>query len=247
MSIPMLNTRPASLPGSLARSVASSFSTSFSTSAAAALAAALLAVGCATPQAYDYSAFRAHRPASILVLPPLNSSPDVNASYSLLAQVTRPLAESGYYVFPVALVDESFRNNGLDNPAEIHQVGLHKLREIFAADAVLYLDIKQYGTTYAVLASESRVTAEARLVDLASGLELWAGKATASSAEGRNSSGGLVGLLVQAVVSQIIESATNQSHPVAGITSQRLLSADMPNGLLPGPRSPKYQQDAARP
>ena len=34
---------------------------------------------------------------------------------------------------------------------------------------------------------------------------------------------------------------TDKGHEIAGITSVRLLSADMPNGILPGPRSPKYQ------
>lgn len=210
---------------------------------AAAATAAVLATGCATPVAYDYSAFKQSRPASILVLPPLNSSPDVAATYSLLSQVTLPLAESGYYVLPVSLVDETFRQNGLHNAAEMHEVGLDKLREIFGADAVLYIDIKQYGTSYAVLVSESRVSAAARLVDLRSGQLLWQGEATASSAEERSSNGGLVGLLVQAIVSQIVESVTNRSHPIAGITSERLLSAGRPNGILYGPRSPNYLKD----
>jgi hypothetical protein len=210
---------------------------------AAAAAAALLATGCATPTPYDYSAFKQSRPTSILVLPPLNSSPDVAATYSMLAQVTQPLAESGYYVLPVSLVDETFRQNGLHNPGEMHEVGVQKLHEIFGADAALYIDIKQYGTSYAVLSSESRVTAEAKLIDLRNEQLLWQGQATASSAEGRSSSGGLVGLLVQAVVAQIVESVTNQSHPIAGITSTRLLAAGRPNGILYGPRSPNYQKD----
>lgn len=206
--------------------------------------AAILATGCATQPAFDYTAFRQSRPASILVLPPLNSSPDVAATYSLLSQVTLPLAESGYYVFPVTVVDETFKQNGLTNPGEMHGVALKRLHEIFGADAALYIDVTQYGTSYQVIASESRVTAQAKLIDLRSEQVLWSGSATASSAEGRNnSSGGLVGLLVQAVVSQIIESSTNQSHPIAGITSYRLLSAGRPNGMLYGPRSPKYQGD----
>lgn len=214
-----------------------------------ALLAAALTTGCATTKSpYDYTQFKQSRPASILVLPPLNGSPDINASYSMLSQVTLPLAESGYYVFPVSLVDETFHQNGLHNPAEMHDVKLQKLREIFGADAALYITVKQYGTSYTVISSESRVTAEARLIDLRSEQVLWNGTATASSAEGRNSSGGLVGLLVQAVVSQIIESSTNRSHPIAGITSYRLLGAGMPNGMLYGPRSPKYQTDGnARP
>ena len=99
-----------------------------------------------------------------------------------------------------------------------------------------------------MISSESRVTAEARLIDLRSEQVLWNGTATASSAEGRDSSGGLVGMLLQAIVSQILESSLNHSHRIAGITSYRLLSAEMPNGMLYGPRSPKYQTDGnARP
>ncbi|MFT3760460.1 DUF799 domain-containing protein [Thauera sp.] len=206
---------------------------------------ALFASGCATQQAsYDYSAFRQSRPASILVLPPLNGSLEIEATYSMLSQVTMPLAESGYYVFPVSLVDETFQQNGLHNPGEMHGVPLAKLREIFGADAALYINIEQYGTSYAVLASESRVTARARLIDLRSEQTLWQGSATASSAEGRNSGGGLVGMLITAVVNQIVESSTNRSHPIAGIASHRLLQAGPPNGILYGPRSPRYELEA---
>jgi len=138
----------------------------------------LLLSGCATQAKYDYSAFRESRPASILVLPPLNGSPDVNATYSMLAQATLPLAESGYYVLPVTLVDETFKQNGMTTPADIHQLPVTKLREIFGADAALYINVKQYGTTYAIVMSETRVTAEGRLVDLRNGRVLWATKAT---------------------------------------------------------------------
>ena len=206
-------------------------------------AAALLAGACATPQPYDYTAFKEARPKSLLVLPPLNNSPDVNASYSFLSHVTLPLAESGYYVLPVTLVDEMFRENGVTDPGQMHEVPAAKLKEIFGADAVLYIKIGQYGTSYSVISSESRVSAEASLVDLASGGVLWQGSATASSAEGRSSSGGLVGMLVQAIVSQIVETISDRSHPVAGVTSMRLLSAGRPGGLLFGPRSPRFGTD----
>jgi hypothetical protein len=56
---------------------------------------AVLATGCATQKPYDYAAFKESKPKSILVLPPLNSSPDVAATYGMLSQVTYPLAETG--------------------------------------------------------------------------------------------------------------------------------------------------------
>jgi hypothetical protein len=212
-----------------------------------AVLAALLTAGCATsPPGYDYTQFRQSRPASILVLPPVNHSASVEASPSLYSWVTQPLAESGYYVLPVALVDETFRQNGLTNPAEISEVSPAKLREIFSADAAFYLQIKQYGTVYQVLQSASVVTAEARLVDLRNGALLWKGEASASSAENRGSNqAGLIGLLVEAIVHQIVESTTDASHQVARVTAARLLSAHAPAGMLYGPRSPKYQQDGS--
>ena len=47
----------------------------------------LLLVGCATQSqtAYDYTQFKEENPLSILVLPPLNDSLDVNAGYSFLS------------------------------------------------------------------------------------------------------------------------------------------------------------------
>ena len=207
------------------------------------LTVALLLGGCATRQPYDYSTFKEARPTSILVLPPLNSSPDIKATYSMLSQTTAPLAESGYYVFPVTLVDETFKQNGLTTPVDIHSISISKLREIFGADAALYINVKQYGTSYIIISSETRVTAEAKLVDLRSGKTLWAGAATASSAEGDSNNGGLIGMLVKAAIRQIIETVSSQGHVIAAKTSARLLTAGQPNGILYGPRSPKYLKE----
>ncbi len=107
--------------------------------------------GCAPTKSVDYSAFKQAKPRSILVLPPLNESPDVKATYSMLSQVTFPLAEAGYYVVPVALADETFRQNGLTSAGDVHQVSPAKLREIYGADAALYVTVSDYGTRYMVI------------------------------------------------------------------------------------------------
>ena len=68
---------------------------------------AMLLGGCASQKpGYDYTAFRQARPRSILVVMPTNDSPDIKGATSVLARATVPLAEKGYYVFPVAVVDE---------------------------------------------------------------------------------------------------------------------------------------------
>jgi len=213
---------------------------------AAAVCLIILMTACATHPItpFDYSAYKQSRPRSVVILPPLNESPDVNATYSMLSQMTQPLAEAGYYVFPVALVDETFRQNGLSVANDIHAVAPGKLREIFGADAALYVTVTQYGATYTVLNSVAVVTAKAKLVDLKTGITLWQGTASANNNEGGNSGGGgLIGALVAAAVKQVINSTTDASHPVAGLTSQRLLSAGHVNGVLYGPYSDKFGSD----
>ncbi len=204
------------------------------------LLAALLLTACAAPKpGYDYTAFRASKPQSILVLPPLNKSPDVLASYSVMSTVTAPLAEKGYYVFPVAVVDQTFKENGLPSPDDMHQTPLPKLREIFGADAVLYITVEQYGTKFMVVDSTTVVSATGKLVDVRTGTELWSGRASASDAENRqNSGGGLAGMLITAIVRQVIGSVSDAGHAVSAVTNVRLAS-----GLLPGPRSPRYVKD----
>jgi hypothetical protein len=212
--------------------------------AGAALLLAALASGCATQQKpYDYAEFKQARPASILVLPPLNSSPEVIAPYGMLSQVTYPLAESGYYVIPVSLAAETFKQNGLSSPADIHELPPQKLRQIFGADSALYINVKDYGTSYKVVSSATVVSADAKLLDLRSGKVLWEGSASASSAEGQQNQNGLIGMLVSAVVNQIIGTVSDASFNMAGLASQRLLMAGHKNGMLYGPRSPQYEKD----
>ena len=215
------------------------------------LCAAIVALaslgGCATKAPpYDYAAFMKAKPATLLVLPPVNESPEVNATSGVWSHATLPLAEAGYYVLPVTLVDETFRQNGVATANDAQDIPAGKLREFFGADAAVYMKIKKYGTSYAVLASETRVEVEARIVDLRSGELLWQGRAVATSAEEQQQSqGGLIGLLVTAIVKQIVGTATDASYRYAGIANQRLLGAPRYNGVLPGPRSPNYGKPPA--
>ncbi len=206
------------------------------------LATTLVFTGCATKQAdVDYSAFRQYPPKSILVLPPLNNTSDLRATYSVMSSTTWPLAEAGYYVFPVALVDQTFKENGLQNPGEMHQTSPKKLNEIFGADAALYITITNYGASSALLGGDVVVTAQASLIDTRTGTTLWEGKASASDAEGKQNQNGLVGLLIQGIINQVANSVSDPGYRIGRITNQRLLNAG-PRGLLPGPRSPKFEQ-----
>ncbi|MGQ5524276.1 DUF799 domain-containing protein [Chitinimonas sp. PSY-7] len=211
----------------------------------AALLLAVLATGCATPTlSHDYTAFKQSRPKSILVLPPINNTPEIKATDSMLSQMTHPLAESGYYVVPVAVASEAFRENGLNTADDIQAVSAKKLREIFGADAALYVKITEYGSSYKIVRSEVAVAAEGKLVDLRNGQVLWSGSARSSSAErSTDSGGGLTSVLIGALIDQVANTLSDNGHTYAGITSERLLSAGKSGQILYGPRSPKYGTD----
>ena len=213
-----------------------------SISKTAVLLAVVFVLGCAAPPKPDQSAFRNSKPASILVLPPVNQSTDIRGSLSLLSTVTHPLSEAGYYVFPVAMVEATFKENGLPLPDQMHEAPLSKLQSIFGADAVLYLTLEKYGSTYVVIDSQTVVTAQARLVDARTGTLLWQGRASASDAEGRDNSNGLVGLLLTSVIHQLASNIGNPGYGLSKLTSARLLTPQ-PGGMLYGPRSPNHGKD----
>jgi hypothetical protein len=201
-----------------------------------AVALAALVAACQTaPPARDYSAFQRAAPRSILVVPPLNKSTNLDATYGFLSTATEPLAEHGYYVFPVAVVDAMFRENGLPTADEIHAVGLPKLREIFGADAVLYPVIENYGTKYVVISSTTVVNVTARLVDARSGELLWEGRAELQQGSG-NGGQGLIGALVSAAMSQVLNSSRDAAHPMARLVNIQLIDR-AGQGLPYGPYS----------
>lgn len=190
--------------------------------------------GCVS-KPYDYTNFRAHPPRSLLVLTPLNESTDVRGTYGYLSSVSRPLAEMGYYVYPVAVVDEFMKENGLPTAGEMQQIPLQKIHDVFGADAVLYLTVLGYGSKYQVITSTTTVSAKGKLVDVATGTTLWEGFAVAQES---SSSGNLIGDLIVAAVDQAINSSTDQAHNLGAQVNQEMFTTK-DQGLLYGPYFPK--------
>lgn len=192
-----------------------------------------LLTGCAAQKPYDYTALKAAKPRSILVMPPINNSVEVNAPYTFLSTISAPLAEKGYYVFPVAVIDQFLRENGLPTPAEMNQVPLDKIRKIIGPDAVLYVTIDDWGQKYQVISSSAVVSSKWRLVDARTGTVLWRGVAHAvkSSDDG---GAGLLGALVSAVVTQIMSNVSDQTFPLSS-QANYMTVYNQANGLLPGP------------
>jgi hypothetical protein len=197
-----------------------------------------LIVGCANVETkpYDYAAFRASNPRSIVVIPPLNNSIEADAPYKYLSTITKPLAEKGYYVFPVAVIDQFLKQNGLPTPAEMNTVKLDKIDQFIGADAALYITIEDWGQKYQVMNSAAVVKASLRLVDVKTGNLIWDGKAQAVHAPD-NSNAGLAGMLIGALVNQVIGSVVDHTPELA--SQANTLVVNSKQGLLNGPYLPE--------
>ncbi|MFZ9596041.1 MAG: DUF799 domain-containing protein [Bdellovibrionia bacterium] len=197
--------------------------------------------GCATVQPVDYSLYRQQRPKTILVLPPLNRSNDVRATYSYLSTVTHPIAEKGYYVFPVAVIDQMMKENGLPTPGEMHQASLAKINEIIHPDAVLYITIDEYGSTYQVVSQSIQVGVSARLVSARDGAVLWEGRSHVLVVPDQGGQAGLLGLLISSALHQVLHSSSDSAHDVCRAANHQLFELEG-RGLLPGPYLPDFAQ-----
>lgn len=197
--------------------------------------------GCETTMPTDYRAFAKHMPRSIVVLPPINESAEAAASDAFLSTVTRLLAEDGYYVFPVALVDQHMKSNGVTIPGEMHGISPNKFKEIYGADAVLYIHIKEWTTTYVVIDSTTKVTMSYRLTDTETGEDIWHQNATYaySSSQGQSN---IIGMAIAATVHAIASAGNGMEKDVA-VYANNVAFNDVNTGLLKGRRHPNYEQN----
>lgn len=147
---------------------------------------------------YYPEVYRSH-PKTILILPARNTTTAVDAADYFRYTVTQSFAEKGYYIFPVHLVDSFFKSENISEAEIIRNIPISKLKEIFNADAVLYVDINAWDTGYTVFSSSVDVGLSFSLVDTKTGLEIWQSNAYAYSYQGLDGSNGLIGLLASAI------------------------------------------------
>ena len=174
------------------------------------------------------------KPTSILVMPPTNQSIQVSAALVYLSTITKPLAEKGYYVFPVSVVTALFRAEGLNTSNEMSQVPLERLNKVFAADAVLYSTISDWGQKYQLLNSVTRVDLQLTLVQASTGAVLWQGRNRLESSSNNQQSSSITSMLVGALVNQVAGSIVDQTPRLSRQAITNMLNHPT-KGLLAGP------------
>lgn len=202
--------------------------------------------GCATQmqKKSDYSALRTEAPRSILVVPVINRSVEVNAPDYFLSTISRPLAERGYYVFPVHLVKRMMEDDGLGDANMVHGGEPQRLGKMFGSDSVMYVTIERWDAQYVVFSTAVTVELKYVLKSTVSGQTLWKNsQKLVYQPQNNNSGGGIAGLIAQAVVAAIAK-ATPNYVPLAQ-QANRLAIYTKGIGLPAGPYIDLYQKDQA--
>ncbi len=201
--------------------------------------------GCVTQpqQKKDYSQLRTENPRSILVVPVVNKSVDVNAPEYFLSTISKPLAERGYYVFPVHLVKSLMEDDGLSDADLVHGGDTVRLGKVFGTDAVMYISIDRWDARYVVLSTTVTVEMSYVLKSAVSGQTLWTNKQKMVYQPQNNQGGGLAGLVAAAVVAAIQKAAPNYI-PLAQ-QANSLAVGTKGAGLPSGPYHELHLKDAA--
>lgn len=199
-------------------------------------AMALGVAGCTStkPVYYDYTRFREEDPRSILVVPVVNKSVDVDAPNYFLATISYPLAGKGYYVFPINLVKRVMEDNGLADAGMVHQAEPQQLAKLFGADSVLYITIEEWSAKYAITTTKVTVTFSYILKSGLTGEELWSAKMTEIYQPQNSDTGNLLANLIVAAVNAAITKAKPNYMPLAQQANQRACSQAY-YGLPAGP------------
>lgn len=199
---------------------------------ACALASAML-MGCVTPVKKDMSSFTAAAPRSILVVPVINKSLDVDAPNYVLATLPTPIAEKGYYVFPVNTTKYVLEQEGFYEGEKIHQQPTENLAKLFGADAVLYVIINRWDAQYALITTTVTVNFDYRLVSK-DGTEIWKESKQMQYSPQNNNSGSAMALLITAVINAAVARAAPNYMPLTQQANQQVFVLG-PNALPDGP------------
>lgn len=199
------------------------------------VACCFLLASCATytrgglyPKVYE------EKPITLLVMPPINKTTNVDAKDLLYTSISRPLAEAGYYVVSPHLAMEIFKNESAYDAEMFIDQNVSAFGQVFGADAVVFsvIDIwKKRGfgidtkITYIVKSTHTNEVIFQRTCDLYLNLQQSTGV------------GGLAGALTDLALSAVATAITD--HIEAARMCNAYIFKDIPRGKY----SPVYQQD----
>lgn len=112
------------------------------------LSLAALAVSCGTTskatRGSQYAKIYEEKPVTILVMPPINNTTNVEAKEYLYSSITRPLAEAGYYVISPFLALDILKSESAYDAELFVESSLEPFKKFFGCDAVIFCEIDDW-------------------------------------------------------------------------------------------------------
>jgi hypothetical protein len=167
---------------------------------------------------------------SILVLPPINMTTAADAKEYYATTIAEPLSFAGYYIYPIEVTTDILKNEGLYDTEILGGLPPEKFKQFFGADAVMYIKIQKWDTSYYVIGGHMTVTVDCLLKSTTTGRDLCKYDGTIRVDTSGDSGGapGLAGLLVT-VVATAIKTAATDYVPLAKLANIITISS-MPYG-----------------
>jgi len=203
----------------------------------------LAVAGCATTklEPKDYAAFNTEKPRSILVVPVVNHSNEVDAADLFYTTLAFPLAERGYYTFPTNAAKKLMEAEGLGDPGLVHQAPTADLAVVFGADAVLYVEVLNWKSNFGLLNSNIEVEFLYTLKSGKTSEVLWQDE-EAYTYSTSSSSGNIFADLIANAVTSMINNTRSDFTPMALQANIAVVSPEG-QGLPFGPHSPSFDQN----
>jgi hypothetical protein len=205
-------------------------------------AVGLLGACVAPVEKKDYTQFREENLRSILIVPVVNSTVNVDAAAYFLSTIAAPIAERGYYAFPINLVKQVMEEDGLADANMVHAADPTRLGELFGADAILYISIEHWETTYVILSATTTVSFTYVLKSGRSGEELWRESSTLRYTPNSGGGGSPLAMLIVMVVQAAIQKAAPNYIPLAKQANAMAIWTPS-RGLPAGPYHKLYGKD----
>lgn len=182
----------------------------------------------------QYAKMYEEKPVTLLVMPPINNSANVEAKDLLYTSISRPLVEAGYYVISPLLAMDILKAESAYDSENFFDAPLTAFGNYFGADAVVFSVIDKWAKKgmgiqakirYVIKSAYTNEVLFDRSCDLYLDLSVNSG------------SGGTFGALANIVASAINTAATD--HIVAARKANYFILRDIPRGKY----SPNYMLD----
>ena len=182
----------------------------------------------------QYAKMYEEKPITLLVMPPINNSANVEAKDLLYTSISRPLAEAGYYVISPLLAMDVLKAESAYDSEMFFDAPLTAFQNFFGADAVIFSVIDswtkkglgiQTKIRYVIKSAYTNEILFDRSCDLYLDLSVNSG------------TGGALGALIDLAASAINTAATD--HIIAARKANYFILRDIPRGKY----SPEYLHD----